>query len=459
MRGRLVVVGDLLLDVDVAGSVARLAPDAPVPVVDDPVERARPGGAGLAALLAAADGREVVLVAPGADDDAGARACRLLDGVLEVIPVPATGSTPEKRRIRAGGQTLLRVDRGRGAVPYGELPVSATRALAGADAVLVADYGRGMAAWPTLRAALTEVRRPVVWDPHPCGPVPVAGARLVTPNAAEAGVAGRPLAEVAARAAELARQWRAAGVAVTLGARGALLSAGSDAPLAVPAPPVDPYGAGDPCGAGDCFAGTVAGALADGALPSEAVVAAVRAASAFVAAGGAGSVCLDGPDGAARPADAGAPADPYSLVARIRAAGGTVVATGGCFDLLHAGHIALLRAARQLGDCLVVCLNSDDSVRRLKGPGRPVVGQRDRAQVLAAIGDVDAVVVFDEDTPERVIATLRPDVWAKGGDYEEEQLPEAAVLHEWGGQIVLLPYLEGRSTSSLLDRTHSRSDR
>jgi D-beta-D-heptose 7-phosphate kinase / D-beta-D-heptose 1-phosphate adenosyltransferase len=142
-----------------------------------------------------------------------------------------------------------------------------------------------------------------------------------------------------------------------------------------------------------------------------------------------------------------------ALLARVRATGGTVVATGGCFDLLHAGHVATLRAARGLGDCLVVCINSDDSVRRLKGPTRPLVTAPDRARVLEALEFVDAVVVFDEDTPAEVLDRLRPDVWAKGGDYAGADLPEAAVLRQWGGQAVVLPYLDGHSTTALVERS------
>jgi D-beta-D-heptose 7-phosphate kinase / D-beta-D-heptose 1-phosphate adenosyltransferase len=138
------------------------------------------------------------------------------------------------------------------------------------------------------------------------------------------------------------------------------------------------------------------------------------------------------------------------LIGAVRASGGTVVATGGCFDLLHAGHVATLGAARALGDCLIVCLNSDDSVRRLKGPGRPLVGLADRVAVLEALGCVDVVVPFDERTPEAVLRRLRPDVFAKGGDYALAELPEAALLESWGGQAVILPYLEGRSTTQLM---------
>jgi D-beta-D-heptose 7-phosphate kinase / D-beta-D-heptose 1-phosphate adenosyltransferase len=141
--------------------------------------------------------------------------------------------------------------------------------------------------------------------------------------------------------------------------------------------------------------------------------------------------------------------------ARLR--GGTVVATGGCFDLLHVGHLATLRAARQLGDCLVVCLNSDRSVRALKGPARPLVPQADRARLVAALDCVDAVVTFDELTPERLLDQLRPDIWVKGGDYfldgpdgRPTLLPEAELVRRWGGQTVVVPYLSGRSTTRLI---------
>ncbi len=136
-----------------------------------------------------------------------------------------------------------------------------------------------------------------------------------------------------------------------------------------------------------------------------------------------------------------------------------MVATGGCFDLLHAGHVRMLRAARALGDCLIVCLNSDASVRRQKGDDRPYVPEGDRAAVLLALGCVDGVVVFDEDTPLALLDRLRPDVFAKGADYAVADLPEADLLAGWGGQAVVLPYLGGRSTSSLAREVLSRSAR
>ena len=458
MSRPLVVVGDALLDVDLVGTASRLTPDAPVPVVEDVETRERPGGAALAAVIAAASGgREVVLVAPMADDEGADRVRSLLDGRVRLIAVPAEGGTAVKRRVRVGDHSVVRIDSGEPAARLGALPDEAVAAIRDAAAVLVADYGRGTTASGDVRAALATVRGPVVWDPHPRGADPVPSTRLVTPNGAEAvrvasaagvDVPGDGLAAVGARAEALIRTWGVGAVAVTLGARGALLSYGEGAPLVIPAVPVT---GGDPCGAGDSFAAAAALALADGAVTGEAVAAAVAAASAFVARGGASAWDADSVPEPNIVAEPGADA----VIARVRAAGGTVVATGGCFDLLHPGHVATLRAARGLGDCLVVCINSDDSVRRLKGPSRPLVTATDRARVLEALEFVDAVEVFDEDTPAEVLDRLRPDVWAKGGDYAGADLPEAAVLRTWGGQAVVLPYLDGHSTTALVDRSRT----
>ena len=452
----LVVVGDALLDRDLEGEVSRLCPDAPVPVVDAPVDRPRPGGAGLAALLAAQDGREVVLVTALAQDAPGRELAGLLaDAGVQVVDLGLDGATPQKVRVRSQGRSLLRLDHGGPAGTPGPLTGAGREALAAAGALLVADYGRGVAAEPGVRAALTGLGRvPVVWDPHPRGPEPVQGVTLATPNGAESehfapGHHGAPLTATTARARALLERWAATAVSVTLSGRGALVVTGDAPPLVVPAPVVP---CPDPCGAGDRFASAAAGLLADGALPSEAVAGAVHAASAFVAAGGAASVRVGRPASPAPRLSASA----EDVVARVRAAGGTVVATGGCFDLVHAGHVAVLQQARALGDCLVVLLNSDDSVRRLKGPARPLQTADDRAAVLLALGCVDAVAVFDDDTPVPALERLRPDVFAKGGDYAIADLPEAPVLETWGGQCVVLPYLDGRSTTSLIQRAGLR---
>ena len=459
MSGPIVVVGDTLLDRDVEGKVERLCPDAPVPVVDARCDHARPGGAGLAAVLAASGQRDVVLVTALGRDGAGETVAGLLaERGVEAVDLGLHGATPEKVRVRAEGRSLLRVDRGGAASAIGPCSPEATAAIARASAVLVADYGRGMTSEPGIRAALRS-QVPFVWDPHPRGAEPVPGARLATPNAKEAAafvpeVEGDGFAAHTARARALAGRWQAWAVAITLGRSGALLATGDVPPLVVPADPAD----GDPCGAGDCFAAAVTTALAEGALPSEAVEVAVAAASSFVAAGGAFAALAPPDPLAARPPSAGEAAA-LDLIRGVRARNGTVVSTGGCFDLLHAGHVSVLQAARALGDCLVVCLNSDTSVRRQKGDGRPYVPEADRAAVLLALGCVDAVVLFDEDTPLPLLDRLRPDVFAKGADYAVADLPEAGLLAQWGGQAVVLPDLSGRSTTRLAQEVRVRSSR
>jgi rfaE bifunctional protein nucleotidyltransferase chain/domain/rfaE bifunctional protein kinase chain/domain len=452
------IVGDLLLDRDVEGDVRRLAPDAPVPVVDQRRTVTRPGGAGLAATLTAAGGHAVRLVTALGRDGASDELRAALAGAVEVIDLGHAGATPEKVRIRAQGRVLLRLDRGGDGPAVGGISGAARGAIASADVLLVADYGRGVADQPEVREAIGRAAAagtPVVWDPHPRGVGPVPGVTLATPNATEASAfAGRTerarregwVAAATADAELLLWRWSARWVCVTCDAAGAVLLGADGPPQALPAAAVP---VGDPCGAGDRFASCAAELLGAGRSVGEAVTAAVAVASAFVAGGGAATLSPVAPP-AAQPSGAGETTDARALVARLRARGATVVATGGCFDLLHPGHVRTLQAARALGDALVVCLNSDASIRRLKGSRRPVVGEEDRAAVLRSLGCVDAIAVFDEDTPARVLAELRPDVWCKGGDYAGAELPEAALLAEWGGRVVILPLLAGRSTTRLI---------
>ena len=331
----------------------------------------------------------------------------------------------------------------------------ALTALAAADAILVSDYGRGTTRDAAVRAALGGVARsvPIVWDPHPRGGPPVAGVRLITPNATEAAAdVGGPvpttLRDAADQAARLHRRRQVTGVVVTVGSAGAVLSYGDAPPAAAPA---DVVAHGDACGAGDAFAAALTAELAGDAVPSDAVAAAVSAAGRFVAGGGVSALARPGAaPGNAPPTGGDGGSDWREHVARVRAAGGTVVATGGCFDLVHAGHTALFAAARAMGDCLLVCVNSDSSVHRLKGPGRPIQSQHDRIRVLQAFSDVDAVVCFDEDTPLRLLDEIRPDVWVKGGDYSAADLPEEPLVRSWGGRVLTVPYLAGRSTTALV---------
>jgi rfaE bifunctional protein nucleotidyltransferase chain/domain/rfaE bifunctional protein kinase chain/domain len=454
---RLVIVGDALLDTEITGETSRISPEAPVPVVGAPRQAERPGGAGMAALLAAGDGHQVTLItALGTDEAARTVTDRLAEAGVRIINLGTPAPTAVKTRIRSRGQTMLMLDHATEPPSPGPLPDEGRAAIRSASAVLVSDYGRGVAAAADVRRALSEALggARVVWDPHPRGPAPVSGVTAVTPNSREAlhfapDAAAEGLDADIGRGRRLLRAWDVGHVVITRGAEGAVVVSDDAAPpLVIPAPSAV---TGDSCGAGDRFAVALTAALAAGSLPLAAATGAVRAASQFVAAMAAGAG--RGPDG---PRDG---EDATAFAARVRAAGGTVVAAGGCFDLLHRGHVTLLQQARKLGDCLVVCLNSDASVTRLKGPGRPLVTAADRAAVLEALSCVDRVIVFGEDTPEQVLGRLRPHVYVKGGDYALADLPERAVIERDGGHVVFLPYLDGRSSTALVNRAAGQGSR
>jgi D-beta-D-heptose 7-phosphate kinase / D-beta-D-heptose 1-phosphate adenosyltransferase len=461
MAKPIVIVGDSMLDVDIEGSATRLSPEAPVPVVDAKRIWRRPGGAGLAAVLAARAQPDVVLVTALADDAEGRALADLLTSAgVRVVRLPMAGNTVCKTRIRASGQSMLRLDHGDGTAAGEAMPLEVAEVLDDAKAVCVADYGRGVGTHPGIREHLEHIaeRIPVVWDPHPRGGAPISGSWLVTPNQAEAQHFSEHDGSDAHSAESLRARWQARAVCVTLGARGAMLATvAGTTHVAVPASAAS-SGRSDTCGAGDRFAVAATVALGEGHDAKVAVTAAVDAASRFVAAGGAVGVSSAAPL-AESPASAGEfdalSGDVAAVRDRLRRRGGTLVATGGCFDLLHTGHVRLLRGARQLGDALVVLLNSDASVRALKGPQRPVMPAEDRARVLSALACVDAVVIFDEHSPERALEQLRPDVWVKGGDYTEAELPEAGVVRRHGGEVVLLPTVAGYSSSNLIAAARS----
>ncbi|GAB3271496.1 PfkB family carbohydrate kinase [Sinomonas notoginsengisoli] len=465
---KVAVVGDTLMDIDVTGHAGRLCPDAPAPVIDVAHRQERAGGAGLVATMLADDGHEVELLTALSDDHASERLRALLDRV-HLSAGELQGPTPVKMRVTADGQRIARIDEGCGPRPFPLVDHAMLDSLADAGAIVVADYGRRLADDPTMRAALEDAARhvPVVWDPHPQGAPPISHAAAVTPNLPEllafSGRAASGLDAVASAAGKLRLQWKADSLIVTLAERGALVC-GPDADTHIAAPSTG-LRIEDSCGAGDRFAASLAVALADGKGIEAAVEAAVSASASFLARGGvsslgAGSLTRPpaaadgaGSQGAARlvagPSAEAEEAPAFSLARRVQSLGGRVVAAGGCFDLLHAGHLRLLEAARDLGDCLIVCVNSDDSIRRLKGESRPLMSQQDRVELLLGLSCVDAVEVFAEDTPEQLLRELRPDIWVKGADYEASKLPETQLLRRWGGEVVTIPLEPGRSTTGL----------
>ena len=322
---RLVVVGDVLLDRDITGTADRLSPEAPVPVVAGTRNADRPGGAGLASVLAAREtGWQITLVCGIGQDEAGGRIRALLDEAgIEVIDLATSGTTPVKTRVRTADRTLLRFDTDIDPLPLGPLPDSVHIRLAEAAAILVCDYGRGITSHDELRHALTDAAtsRPLVWDPHPKGAAPVPGTALAVPNADESlhlagGVGARDLAGDIARAARLLATWSIKQVAITRGGDGAVLVTDPEGhPLVVPARPAT----ADACGAGDQLAVTAALMLAAGRLPSQAIAAAVETATAYVEAGGPASLTASPGPGRM---------EPLELAARVRARSGKVVGAG-----------------------------------------------------------------------------------------------------------------------------------
>jgi D-beta-D-heptose 7-phosphate kinase / D-beta-D-heptose 1-phosphate adenosyltransferase len=469
---RVVVVGDALLDGWLSGPARRLGRDGPVPVVELAESRTAPGGAGNAAANLAALGAGAELVAVLGDDADAADLRGLLEaaGVDTAHCVTEEGrATAVKRRLVSAGQPLARYDAGPTHPPRPETAAALVAALEAAlaeppDAVLVADYGLGTLD-AQVRAALRRLRRRI--------PLLVVDARapdgwaalrpdLVTPNAAEAAVlAGVAEPTGPARAgwvvAHRARLVRAAGgadVVVTLDVDGAVrLPADAAAPAqrttALPGPE------SRACGAGDTFTAALTAARAAGVVPEDALVLAQCAADVVVGEEGT-VVCSAGALTARLAArDRGGLLDHRDLLAIVadhRRRGHRVVFTNGCFDVLHRGHVAYLRQARTLGDVLVVALNDDDSVARLKGPERPVNPLEDRAGVVGAIECVDLVTSFSQDTPAELLEAVRPDVYTKGGDYTPQMLPETPIVERLGGEVRVLDYLSDHSTTAIVGR-------
>jgi D-beta-D-heptose 7-phosphate kinase / D-beta-D-heptose 1-phosphate adenosyltransferase len=465
MGEHLLIIGDALLEGEVEGRGDR--PAGEVPVVAETEARSRPGGAGLAATVAAAAGIEVTLVTALGSDRAGRELARalLLAGV-DLVDLGLDGATPEKVRVLDRGRPVVRLDRGGGRPlvdPGG--PSLLPRATREAAAILVSDHGGGIAALSGVRAALATrpAGTPLVWSPHPDGPKPIAGADLVATGREQAlGRCRRQPAEdldgAGRLALELRRRWDAFAVVVSCGTEGAALASGG-APIVLRGESIE----GEDHGAEERFAIEAAWTLARGGDLRLAVSIATGAMTAFIVAGGARGIDPPRAHDLLRHADlAGIGEAPLSIepalrrAAEVRRGGGIVVATGGCFDLLHTGHLQTLRTARGLGDCLLVLLNDNGSARRLKGPGRPVVDELERAELLAALDCVDEVVIVDEETPFEALSLLHPEIWVKAGDHTIGRLPERKALTSWGGRVVLLPSLAGKSTTSLIEQVGHR---
>jgi len=448
------------------GRSERVCREAPAPVVEVEERTWSPGGAANTALNLASMGAKVTAIGVVGDDDAGRRLHALLAAagveVVDMVRHPHV-RTVTKVRIVGGDQVIARLDdEQRGAFPpecMAHFVYAAARALRESEAVVLCDYGSGLMT-PAVVAELSRWRGPglLVVDAHDAGRWAALRPDLVTPNAREAaGLLG--LADLgdgrsellAARAPELLEATGAAQVVVTLDSDGTVLLDDRGVAHRTWARPTTERQAS---GAGDTYvAALTLGRLLP--LASEAAMDLAQAAADVVVQRTGTSVCTTGDleEVLANPAVTALEEESLlRVVAQERRAGRRVVLTNGCFDVLHSGHISSLRQAKGLGDVLVVAVNSDASVRRLKGPDRPINDQTERVSVLGALSYVDHVVVFDEDTPVRLIERLRPDVYAKGGDYVPELLDEAAAVRAYGGRVSVLDYVADRSTTDVVHR-------
>lgn len=461
---RVLVVGDIMLDQYWQGPAKRVSPEAPVPVVNVSEQQQRAGGAANVALNALSLGAKVALDGIVGDDEAGEQLRHMLerDGVECCFVADATHATIKKLRILSHNQQLIRLDfESLLHDNDAQLLARYRQKLSQADVVILSDYAKGTLAGVEQFIALARQHQvPVFVDPKGLDFQPYRGATALTPNQAEFEAIVGPCQDDEAlcrKGAALCRDLDLQCLLVTLGARGMMLIQPDETavPIASEAQAVfDVTGAGDTVVA--VFALAVAGKNNDFETAARL---ANTAAGIVVGKVGTDTVRLYelrkailNADDKLLPED-----DLLAVFQHARDAGEKIVMTNGCFDALHAGHVHYLAQARALGDRLLVAVNDDASVQRLKGPGRPLNALADRMQVLAALAAVDWVVPFSEDTPERLISRLLPDVLVKGGDYEVSDIAGHRQVLEAGGEVLTLDYLEGYSTSAMLANARKTS--
>jgi D-beta-D-heptose 7-phosphate kinase/D-beta-D-heptose 1-phosphate adenosyltransferase len=467
--GRVAVIGDLMVDRYITGSVSRISPEAPVPILLHGNVRIVAGGAANVAANVAGLGAEVTVVGyVGADVEADELRCALAAHPrvdLGKLVVDATRPTVTKTRVMSGRQQIVRIDAENpapaGPAAEAALIESGRRAIAEADVVILSDYAKGVLSDAVVAALIAEANArgvPVIVDPKRRTFEVYRGATLVTPNRKElfeaTGIAENSDDETVRAAAEASRQF-GGDVLVTRAEKGMTLWRQSGEISHVAAEAREVF---DVSGAGDTVVAALAVALSNGQSLETSIVIANTAAAIAVSKLGTAVVTraelVAALDQASHAEDrAGALVsleEAARIVARWQTRGSRVVFTNGCFDLLHPGHIALIEAAAREGDRLVVALNTDASVRRLKGPTRPLQDEQARARVMGALRAVDLVVLFDEDTPLEAIQALKPDVLVKGADYREDQVVGADFVKAHGGRLVLANIVPGRSTSALV---------
>ena len=462
----ILVAGDVMVDEYVLGDVDRISPESPVPVVVVRDRLRKLGGAGNVVRNVVSMGGSVALLGAVGKDNAGQwfrNYCEQNGVDTFWLKDDEVRTTTIKTRVVARNQQIVRIDEEH---PWELAPELETAVLRDLESVMpqvkaavISDYGKGFLT-PAILAALLKSARahrvPVLVDPKGMNFTRYRGATYITPNAREASLASgieirnRETLIQAGRA--LLEQTEAEGIIITRGRDGStLITRDKDQDF-----PVKPVEIVDVTGAGDTVIATLALAIASGLSIENAVCLANLAASMVVSRFGAASATVEELVNSVRQdfrASKIVSTDKIALVLRDHMLRGQrIVFTNGCFDLFHAGHLELLRRASILGDVLVVGINSDKSVARIKGPGRPIVPQSDRVEVVSALSFVDYVVVFEEDTPLHLIKEVRPDVLVKGEDWKGKRVVGEDIVRARGGKVEFVRFIQGRSTTEIINR-------
>lgn len=457
---RVLVAGDVMLDRYLFGTTGRISPEAPVPVVHIQDTDNRPGGAANVAVNLAALGVGTTLLGLVGDDEAGNTLASILaQHSIQCDFTRTTGQpTITKTRVQSRGQQLIRLDQEQIVTDKSvSLAKSLQSNIDGVDVVVLSDYGKG--ALGNVASLIAECREkdvPVLVDPKGTDFGKYQGAALMTPNQSEfESVAGLCVTDddLVERAGAMVDRLNLGALLITRSDKGMLLVEAGEEPVFLSTQVREVY---DVTGAGDTVIASIAAVLAAGGSLHSAASLANLAASLVVRKIGVAAVTPSELQVALHQRGQGgrglvAEADLLSMLEEARGRSEKIVMTNGCFDILHVGHVSYLEEAKGLGDRLVVAVNDDDSVRRLKGAQRPLNTLADRMSVLAGLAAVDWVVAFSEDTPERLISALVPDVLVKGGDYKVEEIAGAKRVLSNGGEVRILSFRDGHSSSRLIE--------
>jgi D-beta-D-heptose 7-phosphate kinase/D-beta-D-heptose 1-phosphate adenosyltransferase len=465
--GRVLIVGDIMLDRYWYGGTSRISPEAPVPVVKVNQIEDRPGGAANVALNISALGSAAILIGRAGQDEAARVLLQQLAsaGIKTDFEQSASVPTITKLRVVSRHQQLLRMDfeESFAALPQAEIASRLANNLAGVGALILSDYGKGTLSDPQVLIQMArKAGVPVLVDPKGTNFEKYRGATLLTPNLGEfEAVVGacQNEADLLEKGLALISKFELSALLITRSEQGMTLLRPGKPELHLPALAKEVY---DVTGAGDTVIAVLAAALAAGSPIEQAVALSNVAASIVVGKLGTASVSapeLRAATQAGHEAGFGVMTEAQLLMAleAARLRGERMVFTNGCFDILHAGHVGYLEQARKLGDRLIVALNGDASVKRLKGEGRPINPLERRMAVIAGLEAVDWVTWFDDDTPERLLAMFRPEILVKGGDYGKEQVVGWQIVESYGGEVKPLDFLDNCSTTAIVEKIRQQN--